>query len=73
MATSAALDQAARAQGFRDFATWQAYQHQQALMRQRANVVGQGTTAQPQAQPQQPPAAPTNWLQRLMWGLNGGH
>lgn len=71
---SQALDQAARAQGFRDFATWQAYQRQQAMMRERANVVGDGTVGQAPAQPKpQPNAPPQNWLQRLMWGLSGGH
>lgn len=70
---SQALERAARAQGFSSFAQYQAYQAQQAMMRERANVVGQGTVGQA---PQQPKPAvnapPQNWLQRLMWGLSGG-
>lgn len=59
---SSALDQAARAQGFRDFATYQAYQaHQRQLIGSQAPAA---VPAQPHpAQPQQPPQ---NWLQRLI-------
>lgn len=74
MAGNAQLDAAARQMGFKDYATWSAYQNQQRMMRERANVVGQGTTG---AVPQQPAAPanapPQNWLQRLLWGLGGGH
>ena len=75
-ATHAHLDTLARQMGYRDYATYSAYQQQQAMMRERANVVGQGTvgggtppTAPPPAQNQ----PPQNWLQKLMWGLSGGH
>jgi hypothetical protein len=73
---SQALDHAAKQMGFRDYATYQAYQQQQAMMRQAPNRVGVGTTGQIPAQPQAAPAAnapPENWLQRLLWGLGGGH
>lgn len=56
---SSALDQAARAQGFRDFATYQAYQAQQQAMRTAPPA------AQP-AQPVQPQEPPRNWFQQLI-------
>lgn len=73
---SQALDQAARQMGFHDYATYQAYQRNQAMMRQAPNQVGQGTGGaapqQPVGAPQAPGAPPQNWLQRLLWGLGGG-
>lgn len=72
---SQALDQAAKQMGFRDYATYSAYQRQQAMMRQAPNLVGRGTQGQ-QPAPTAAPAAnapPENWLQRLLWGLGGGH
>jgi hypothetical protein len=72
--SQAQLDHAARQQGFHDYATYQAYQNHQAMMRQQANVVGTGTQGGTAPTPQAPqPAPPQNWLQRLMWGLSGGH
>lgn len=71
---SQALDHAAKQMGFRDYATYQAYQAHQQMMREAPAVVGVGTQGgqpQPQQQPQQAP--PENWLQRLLWGLGGGH
>lgn len=72
---SRALDQAAKQMGFRDYATYQAYQAHQQMMRGPA-LVGVGTQGG-QPQPTQAPpvnnAPPENWLQRLMWGLGGGH
>lgn len=74
---SQALDHAARSMGFRDYATYQAYQAQQQMMREAPNRTAQGAAGQPGQVPAQPqPAAnapPQNWLQRLMWGLSGGH
>jgi hypothetical protein len=70
--SQAHLDVLAKQLGFRDYATYSAYQRQQAMMRQAPNVIGQGTTGQA---PQRPPVQaqpPQNWLQRLMWGLGGG-
>jgi hypothetical protein len=66
---SQALDQAAKRMGFRDYATYQAYQNQQRIMREGPAVVGVGTQGQPQ-HPQQAPAnaPPENWLQRLGYG-----
>lgn len=63
------LDQAARQMGFRDYATYSAYQQHQALMRQGNPPVSAGA---PPSAAQQPQAPPQNWLQRLMWGLGGG-
>lgn len=57
----AELDRLAKAQGFRDFATFQAYQAHQRMMMQ-GPVPGQAPVA---AQPQ-PAAPPTNWLQNLI-------
>lgn len=72
--SQAHLDVLARQLGYHDYATYQAYQRNQAMMRERANVVGQGTVGQVPAQPQAPAnAPPQNWLQRLLWGLGGGH
>lgn len=66
------LDVLAKQLGFRDYATYSAYQRQQAIMRQGNPAVSAGT---PPSAGQRPPAAsqpPQNWLQRLMWGLGGG-
>lgn len=75
MAGQAHLDVLARQLGFKDYATYSAYQQQQAIMRQAPNRIGVGTNG---AVPQQPPAPaqnapPENWFQRLLWGLGGGH
>jgi hypothetical protein len=56
---SQALDHAAKQMGFRDFATYQAYQAQQRAMQQAP--VAAAPVAPAQAQP-----APENWLQRLL-------
>lgn len=72
---SQALDHAARQMGYRDYATYQAYQAHQQMMREAPNRVGQGTVGAAPQQPAAPPqeAPPQNWLQRLLWGLGGGH
>lgn len=75
-ASQAHLDVLARQMGYHDYATYSNWQRQQAMMRERANVVGQGTTGSVPAPQQAAPAAnapPENWLQRLLWGLGGGH
>lgn len=55
---SRALDQAARQMGFRDYATYQAYQVQQQAMQQQPNPpTGAGAA---------PGAPPQNWLQHLL-------
>jgi hypothetical protein len=59
---SQALDHAAKQMGFRDFATYQAYQAQQRAMQQAPVAAAPVAPAAPaQAQP-----APENWLQRLL-------
>jgi hypothetical protein len=71
----AQLDALAQHLGYPNYSTYVAYQQKQAMMRERANRIGQGTVGQVPGQPQAPPtnAPPQNWLQRLLWGLGGGH
>lgn len=59
-ATQAHLDTLAQQMGFRDYATYSAYQQHQAMQQQG------GPPPQQQAAPAQPQQPPQNWLQHLI-------
>lgn len=63
--SQAHLDAAAQQLGFRDYATWSAYQQHQQMMR-----TGPATAPQA-AQPVPQQAAPQNWLQHLLGNIPG--